>query len=468
MEGAEPALGCLYPLSPTEMQVLHKFLDKQLVTRVIWPSLSPHRASVLFVPKKDGKLWLCVDFHGLNKITKKDCYPLPLIMDLLDAPGKAKIYSKLDLAHAYHLVQIAEGDKWKTTFQTWWGSYEWLVMPFGLTNTPAAFQSFFNDIFSDMLNVCIIVYLDNILIYSDDPKQHQEHVREVLCHLQKNHLFLNPAKCHLSIDIVEYLGYILSPEGLTMAEDKVKAIVDWLVPWKVKDVQSFLGFTNLYCHFIYNYSDIVVPMTWLTQKGVLWLWTVACQDAFDKLKHAFTHMPILAHWEPNWLFIVETDTSDYALAAILSIQLEDGEIHPIAFLSWTFQAMELNYDTHDKELLAIFEAFKAWWHFYLAGSGDPVNVVMDHKNLEYFSITKILTCRQVHWLEYLHTFNMVIQFCSRKLGEKPDSITRQWDVYPKEGDSDYAQVNPQNFRPIVTNEQLTTSLQATFLEGPAL
>ena len=154
---------------------------------------------------------------------------------------------------------------------------------------------------------------------------------------------------------------------------------------------------------------------------------------------------------------METDASNYAVAAILSITLDDGEIHPIAFLSRTLQAAELNYDTHDKELLAIFEAFTAWRH-YLEGSGDPIDVVTDHKNLEYFATTKILTRRQVRWSEYLHQFNMVIRFRPSKLGEKPDAITRRWDVYPKEGDNRYAQVNPQNLRPIFTNEQLTASL----------
>ena len=151
------------------------------------------------------------------------------------------------------------------------------------------------------------------------------------------------------------------------------------------------------------------------------------------------------------------DASDYAIAAILSITLDDNEIHPIAFMSRTLQAAELNYNTHDKELLTIFETFKAWQH-YLEGSSDPINLITDHKNLEYFSTTKIITRRQVWWSEYLHQFNMVIRFRLGKLGEKPNSITRRWDVYPKEGDIGYAQVNPQNFRLIFTNEQLTASL----------
>ncbi|KAF8831748.1 hypothetical protein HHX47_DHR1001045 [Lentinula edodes] len=466
-EGASPPLGRIYPLSEKELVALKDFIDKQLATGAITPSSSPHGAPVLFVPKKDGKLRLCVDFRGLNRITKKDRYPLPLISDLLDAPKRAKIYTKLDLAHAYHLVRIAEGDEWKTTFRTRYGSYEWKVMPFGLTNAPAAFQRFVNDIFSDMLDVCVIVYLDDILIYSDTPEEHREHVKEVLRRLRKHRLYANPEKCEFNMDTVEYLGYILSPDGLTMSKEKVQTVLEWPVPRKVKDIQSFLGFANFYRRFIYNYSDIVVPMTRLTRKGAPWIWDSSCQEAFENLKIAFTSAPILAHWEPNRPLIVETDASDYAIAAILSIQYADGEIHPLAFLSRTLHAAELNYDTHDKELLAIFEAFKAWRH-YLEGSGDPVDVVTDHKNLEYFSTTKVLTRRQVRWSEFLHQFNMVIRFRPGKLGEKPDSITRRWDVYPKEGDIGYAQVNPHNFRPIFTNEQLTASLRATFLEGPVL
>lgn len=340
-------------------------------------------------------------------------------------------------------------------------------MPFGLSNAPAAFQRFINTIFTDILDIYIIVYMDGLLIYSDNPKQHSKHVREVLRRLQDNHLYTNPAKCEWNKHMVEYLGYILSPKGLRMAGDKIKVISDWPTPWKVKDVQSFLGFANFYRHFIYNYSDIVVPLTRLTQKDSPWIWSSECQVTFDSLKSAFTTAPILAHWEPHKPLIVETDASDYTIAAILSTIQDDGKIHPIAFMSRTLQAAELNYDTHNKELLAIFKAFKAWRH-YLEGLGDLVDVITDHKNLEYFSTTKILTRRQVRWSEFLHQFHLIIHFRLGKLGEKLDAVTRQWDVYPKEGDSSYAKVNPQNFRPIFTNEQLTALLRATYLEEPIL
>ncbi|CDO74296.1 hypothetical protein BN946_scf184839.g1, partial [Trametes cinnabarina] len=173
-EGATPPLGPICSLSKVELDTLREYIKENLRSGFIRPSKSPCGAPVLFVKKKDGSLRLCVDYRGLNKITRKDRYPLPLVSDLLDTPRKARIYTKIDLRHAYNLVRIAPGDEWKTAFRTRYGSFEWLVMPFGLSNAPAAFQRFVNDIFSDLLDVCIVVYLDNILIYSDTPEKHRE------------------------------------------------------------------------------------------------------------------------------------------------------------------------------------------------------------------------------------------------------------------------------------------------------
>ena len=185
------------------------------------------------------------------------------------------------------------------------------------------------------------------------------------------------------------------------------------------------------------------------------------------MKDAFTSAPILTHWIPDTQIIIETDASDYALAAILSIIAEDGKVHPIAFHSCTFNSAESNYDTHDKELLAIFEAFRIWRH-YLEGSPLPIDVVTDHKNLEYFCTTKVLTHRQARWSEYLSQFNLVIRFRPGRLGTKPDALTRRWDIYPKGGNNGYATVNPHNFRPVFTHEQLAASVRATYLYAPSL
>jgi len=296
-------------------------------------------------------------------------------------------------------------------------------MPFGLTNAPAAFQRFMNNIFSDMVDICVVIYLDDILIYSDNIDIHRTHVREVLRRLRKNGLFAGAHKCSFHTNSIDYLGYILSPTGLSMDSVKIQAIQDWPEPRKVKDIQSFLGFANFYRRFIHNYSDIVVPLTRLTRKDKKWDFSDVCHKAFNDLKSAFLSAPVLTHWIPDSPIIVETDASDYAIAAILSIILPNGEIHPVAFLSRTLSASELNYDTHDKELLAIFDAFKKWRH-YLEGSGSPLDIVTDHKNLEYFSTTKLLTRRQARWSEFLSQFNLTIRFCPGKLGTKPDTLTR--------------------------------------------
>ena len=224
-----------------------------------------------------------------------------------------------------------------------------------------------------------MIYLDDILIYLNNMSKHHQHVKEILKHLHKTGLYAKAEKCKFHSKLVKYLEYILSPSSLIISDDKVK------------DIQSFLGFTNFYYRFIFNYSDIVIPLTYLTQKNIPWKFDSSCQDAFNSLKKVFTSAPILTHWIPDTQLIVETNALDYALAAILSIVNEDNEVHPVAFHSFT--TAELNYDTYDKELLAIFEAFKIWQH-YLERLAYPINIVTDHKNLEYFSTTNILTWRQ--------------------------------------------------------------------------
>ena len=462
MDDSTPPFGPIYSLSEVEQLALREFLDENLKNEFVRPSQSSAGAPILFIKKKDGSLRLAVDYRGLNKITKKDRYPLPLIPDLLDRLRSAHVFTKLDLRGAYNLVRIADGDEWKTAFRTRFGSYEFQVMHYGLTNAPASFQRFMNDVFKDLLDVCVVVYLDDILIYSETPEDHLQHVREVLHRLRDNNLYAKVEKCAFSVDTTDFLGFIVGPDGLRMDDAKIQVIRDWPTPRKVKDIQSFLGFANFYRRFIASYSDIVVPLTRLTRKDAPWVWSPRCEDAFQLLKVAFTTAPILHHFDPSLPPVVETDASDYAIAGIFSVRTDDGEIRPVAFYSRTLSGAELNYDTHDKELLAVFEAFKAWRH-YLESPHHTIDVVTDHKNLEYFSTTKVLSRRQARWSEYLSAFNMVIRFRPGKLGEKPDSLTRRADFYLKKGDRDYTLVNPQNLRPIFTQEQLATSLRATRL-----
>jgi len=264
-------------------------------------------------------------------------------------------------------------------------------MPFGLFNAPLAFQRLMNEIFADLLDVYVVIYLDDILIYSDNLGAHKQHVEEVLQRLQSYRLYVSPLKCIFHKERMEFLEYILSPEGLQMDKKKVHTIKEWPVPRQVKDVQAFFGFANFYRRFIYNYSELSVPLTWLTKKNLTWSWMTEYQNTFDALKRVFITAPVLAHWDPEAPIMVETDALDHALATILSIHVR-GDIHPVAFHSKMFNPSELNYDVHDKELLVIYEAFRKWCH-YLEGTPRPVDVVTDHRNLIYFSGSKLLTRR---------------------------------------------------------------------------
>jgi RNase H-like domain found in reverse transcriptase len=262
------------------------------------------------------------------------------------------------------------------------------------------------------------------------------------------------------LESVDYLGHMIGPNRLQMNPAKVKVIQDWPEPQKVKDIQSFLGFANFYRRYIHNYSDIVVLLTCLTWKNIPWNFDESCKLAFLTLKQAFIFAPVLTHYKPGCPLVIETDASDYALAAILSQVESNREIHPVTYLSRTFSDTELNYDMHDKELMAIYKAFKAWRH-YLKGTKVLIDVVMDHKNLEYFCTTRILSRRQARWSTFLSGFNMVIRFRPGHLRTKPNALTHWPDLYPKGEGKPYGTVNPQNCCPVFSSTQLSASLQTT-------
>ena len=277
----QPPWKPLYGMSESELSALRDFLKDNLEKGFIQSSSSPARAPVLFVKKKDGSLRLCVDYRGLNEITIKNRYPLPLIKETLNRVGKAKIYTKLDLRGAYNLIRIKGGEEWKTAFGTRYGHYEFSVMPFGLTNAPATFQNFMNDLLRDYLDDFCSVYLDDILIFSEDLNQHREHVRKFLKILEKNKVFCKQEKCEFEVPVVEYLGFVISSEGIAMDRGKLKAVADWPTPKKLRDVQSFLGFANFYRWFIQGYSKVVAPLTKLTGKDIPFIWDTDQESAFQ-------------------------------------------------------------------------------------------------------------------------------------------------------------------------------------------
>ncbi|KAF8751601.1 hypothetical protein RHS01_08304 [Rhizoctonia solani] len=350
----------LYSMTDAESATLKDWLRDELKAGKIRPSKSSISSPVMFVPKKDGSRRLVVDYRRLNNRTKKNVYPLPRPDDLMAQLRGAKVFTKLDLRWGYNNVRVKEGDEWKTAFRTKYGLYKSLVMTFGLTNAPASFQHFMNELFKDLLDVCVIIYLDDILIYSKDDATHTQHVHEVLRRLMENQLFCKASKCTFHVTSVEYLGIIVSDKGFSLDKLKIQAVQEWPTPTKVKEVQSFLGFANFLRRFVANFSHMARPLHNLVKKDTTWNWGPKEQEAFQGLKDAITNAPVLCHADPDKPYFLETDASGAALGSILSQRQEDGRLHPLGFLSESFKGAEQNYDTHDKELLAIIRSFEYW------------------------------------------------------------------------------------------------------------
>lgn len=427
LPGTTPPFKGLYNLSPTELEALREYLVTQLDKGWIRHSTSSAGAPIIFFKKPDGSLRVAIDYRGLNSITAKNKYPLPLISELLDRLKGAKIFTKLDLRVGYNNVRIREGDEWKTAFRTRYGLFEYLVMPLGLTNAPAAFQHFMNDVFRDVLDDFVVIYLDDILIFSRDPRDHERHVRLVLQRLRDQQLFCKLEKCSFEQSSVVFLGFVISPEGLSMDSSKIQSIKEWKAPSSLRDVQVFLGFAQFYRRFIRDFAKIAKPLTDLTRTtlGTPFTWTSAADAAFETLKFAFCSAPVLVHVDFDRPFVVETDASDFAIGMVLSQPVSNSkDLHPVAFHSRKLSPAEINYDTFDKEALAVYEAMTTWRH-YLEGSPHPIMVYTDHANLQYLTSTRTLSRREARWALYLSQFkiNLVVR-PGRKNG-KADALSRR-------------------------------------------
>uniref|UniRef100_A0A8C5PN48 Reverse transcriptase n=1 Tax=Leptobrachium leishanense TaxID=445787 RepID=A0A8C5PN48_9ANUR len=439
--GATIPFGRVYPLSEPELRVLREYIDENLTKGFIRPSTSPAGAAIFFVGKKDGGLRPCIDYRAMNAITIKNKYPLPLITELMDRLKTAKIFTKLDLRGAYNLVRIKKGDEWKTAFRSRYGHYEYLVMPYGLCNAPATFQYFLNDILKNILDQYVIVYLDDILIYSDNQEDHTRHVRNVLLRLRQHRLYAKLEKCRFNVTTLEFLGFVREPNNIRMDPSKIEAIRSWPTPANKKGIQCFIGFCNFYRKFIKDFSKIIKPLTYLTKQSIPFKWSVAANDAFCYLKHLFSTAPILSMPDTMKPFILETDASDTALGAILSqVQGENRNLHPIAFYSRTLTPAEINYDVGDKELLAIKAALEEWRHL-LEGTIHPITIYTDHKNLEYLRQAKRLKPRQARWALFFSRFVFNITYRPGKRNGKADALSRSTESRQK---SEISYVLPRN------------------------
>ncbi|CCO34838.1 Retrotransposable element Tf2 155 kDa protein type 1 [Rhizoctonia solani AG-1 IB] len=416
----------LYSMTDAESITLKQWLEDELKAGKIRPSKSPISSPVMFVPKKDGSRRLVVDYRKLNARSKKNVYPLPRPDDLMSKLRGAKLFTKLDLRWGYNNVRVKEGDEWKTAFRTKYGLFETLVMPFGLSGAPGAFQAMMNEVFQDLLDVNVIIYLDDILIFSQDPTQHEAHVKEVLRRLQDMQLFCKGSKCEFHKTTVEYLGIIVSDKGFSLDKLKIQAVQEWPTPTTVKQVQSFLGFANFVRRFVANFSQIARPLHNLVKKEVKWQWTEKEETAFRELQKAIINAPVIVHADPAKPYFLETDASGAALGSVLSQRQEDGRLHPIGYLSESFKGAEQNYDTHDKELLAIIRSFEHW-RIYLEGTTLPITVFTDHRNLEYWKESRTFNRRHARWHLLLAGFHFQIMYRPGKQSTKPDALSRRAD-----------------------------------------
>ena len=419
--GSKPVMGPLYKLSVAELAEMKKQLTKALDNGYIRPSISPWGSPVLFTKKKDGGLRMCIDYRALNKKTIKNQVPIPRIDEVWDQVGGAKYFSTLDLKDGYHHIRMREKDIEKTAFRTRYGQFEYLVTPFGLTGAPGCFQTLMNNIFRPHIDEFVLVYIDDILVYSKTKEEHLEHLEIALKLLREHEVYCKLSKCHFFQKEVEYLGHIISEEGIKVNPKKVSAVLDWESPKNVKQIQSFLGFCNYYRKFVKDFSKIAYPLTELTKKDKKFVWTSKEQNSFDELKKAMTETPVLRCADPKLPYEVTADASDTGLGGVLT-QTDDTGTRPVAYTSRKLSDAEQRYSTPEKELLAIIHALQAWRPYL---HGTKFCILTDHHPLKYLDTQKSLSRKQARWVEFMQEFNYEINYIKGKSNIVADALSRK-------------------------------------------
>ncbi|GJR78559.1 putative reverse transcriptase domain-containing protein [Tanacetum coccineum] len=400
--GAAPVARAPYRLAPSEMKELSKQLKELLEKGFIRPSSSPWGAPVLFVKKKDGSFRMCIDYRELNKLTIKNQYPLPRIDDLFDELQGSSVYSKIDLRSGYHQLRIREEEIPITAFRTRYRHYEFQVMPFGLTNAPALFMDLMNHVCKPYLGKFVIVFIDDILIYSRNKEEHGKHLKTILNLLRSEKLYAKFSKCDFWLDSVQFLGHVIDSSGVHVDPAKIEAIKNWAAPTTPTEVRQFLGLAGYYRRFIKEFSLISKPLTKLTQKNKPYVWGDDEEEAFQTLKLKLCSAPILSLPEGSEDFVVYCDASLKGFGAVL-MQREKV----IAYASRQLRKNEENYTTHDLELGAVVFALRLWRH-YLYGTkweGKMFLLLMrERKDKEPNSCACLVVTRSYKWRSYSIVF----------------------------------------------------------------
>ena len=417
VQGTTPISRTPYRMAPTELKDLKTQLQELLDKGFIRPSVSPWGAPVLFVKKKDGTLRMCIDYRQINKVTVKNKYPLPRIEDLFDQSRGASVFSKIDLRSGYYQLRVKEVDVPKTAFRTRYGHYEFIVMSFGLTNAPTAFMDLMNRVFRPYLDQFVVVFIDDILVYSRDTQEHEHHLRIVLQTLRENQLFPKLSKCDFWLKEVSFLGHIVSAEGIRVDPVKIEAIVNWKPPQNVTEVRSFLGLAGYYRRFVQGFSVIASSLTRLLRKGVKFEWDDKCQSSFKRLKEILIEAPVLIQPTSGRDYTVYSDASRIGLGCVL---MQDVKV--VAYASRQLKPHEQNYPTHDLELAAVMFALKIWRHYLY---GEKCRIFTDHKSLKYLLTQKDLNLRQRRWLELLKDYDCIIDYHPEKENVVADALSRK-------------------------------------------
>ncbi|GBG71317.1 hypothetical protein CBR_g8739 [Chara braunii] len=412
--------GAVYRMSPRELEELRKQLDELLEKGWIRPSSSPFEAPVLFVPKKEGELRMCIDYRGLNAITVKNVEPLPRIDDLLDRVQGAKNFSKIDLKSGYYQIEVHPDDQYKTTFRTRYGHYEFIVMPFGLTN-----QRCINDLFRPWLDRFVIVYLDDILVFSKTLEEHQGHLRQVLEKLREANSKINAKKCDWAKTQVLYLGHVLDGNGVKPEDSKIAAIKDWSTPRTLTELRSFLGLANYYRKFVRNFSTIVAPLRRLLKKETIWKWDKDCTSAMKKLKQALIEYPVLKVVDPSLPFVVTTDASQYGIGVVL--QQNDGHgYRPVEFMSARMPSEKVATSTYERELYALRQALDHWKQYLL---GRHFKVYSDHETLRWLRTQAKMTPKLTRWAAEIDQYDFELKPVKGKYNVVADALSRRADYF---------------------------------------
>ncbi|GJU40872.1 putative nucleotidyltransferase, ribonuclease H [Tanacetum coccineum] len=420
---ATPVAKSPYRLAPSEMQELSGQLQELQDKGFIRPSHSPWGAPMLFVKKKDGSFRMCIDYRELNKLTVKNRYPLPRIDDLFDQLQGSRFFSKIDLRSGYHQLRVHEDDIPKTAFRTRYGHFEFTVMPFGLTNAPAVFMDLMNRVCKPYLDKFVIVFIDDILIYSKSKEEHEVHLRLVLELLRKEKLYAKFSKCEFWLQEVHFLGHVVNQNGIHVDPSKIEAVKNWKAPTTPSEIRSFLGLAGYYRRFIANFSKIAKPLTSLTQKNQKYVWGVEQEEAFQTLKNNLCEAPILSLPDGVEDFVVYCDASNQGLGCVL---MQRNKV--IAYASRQLKIHEKNYTTHDLELGAVVFALKTWRH-YLYGTKSVIYT--DHKSLQHIFDQKELNMRQRRWIELFSDYECEIRYHPGKANVVADALSRKERVKPK-------------------------------------